>query len=155
MKLVMMVAATLCVASPVSAQSMAEVTARINRIASGEYAREVEAERARTPVVNWSAAQIRAAGRRAVLAELRDPSSAQFRNVRRIQHENGTTQFCGEVNARNGFGGMAGFKRFEAGVTNRGGASAQIDSSETLTGSHFDAGWNQFCGRITGTPVQF
>ncbi|MCV0414130.1 MAG: hypothetical protein K5831_04520 [Brevundimonas sp.] len=155
MKMVVMVAATLCMAAPASAQSMAEVTERINRIASGEYARQVEAERARTPTVNWSAAQIRAAGRGAVLAELRDPASAEFRNVRRIQHDNGSTMFCGEVNARNGYGGLAGFRRFEAGVTNRGRASAQVDSSETLTGSYFDAAWNQFCGRITGTPVQF
>lgn len=153
--MVSIVAASLCVAAPANAQSMAEVTERLNRIASGEYARQVGAERARTSTVNWSGAQIRAAGRRAVLAELRDPSSAQFRNVRRIQHENGTTQFCGEVNARNGFGGMAGFRRFEAGVTNRGEASARIDSPETLAGTHFNAAWGQFCGRIAGTPVQF
>lgn len=135
--------------------SLGAATARMRAISDGSYAACVEARRARQPVVNWTAAQIRTAGRRAVLAELRDPASAQFRNVRRIQHDNGSTMFCGEVNARNAYGGMAGFVRFEAGVTNRGSASAQLDSSETLTGTYFESAWNQFCGRIAGTSVQF
>lgn len=138
-----------------SAQTVNEVMARMQRLASGEYAREVEAERARTPPVNWSAARIQAAARQTILSELRDPGSAQFRNVRRIQHANGTTMFCGEVNARNGYGGMAGFKRFEAGVTNRGEASAMLDDQDGLTGAYFRDAWSQFCGRIPGTPVQF
>lgn len=123
--------------------------------ASGAYARQVEAERARTPRVNWSAAQIRAAGRRAVLDELRDPTSAQFRNVRRLDPINGTTTFCGEVNARNAFGGYSGFKRFESGVTNRGAASAQVDGQDGMVGAYFNSAWNQFCGRIAGTSAQF
>lgn len=138
-----------------SAQTVNEVMARMQRLASGEYAREVEAERARTPPVNWGPTRIQTAARQSVLSELRDPSSAQFRNVRRIQHANGTTMFCGEVNARNGYGGMAGFKRFEAGVTNRGEASTMLDDQEGLTGAYFRDAWAQFCGRLPGTPVQF
>lgn len=44
---------------------------------------------------------------KAAAAELRDPSSAQFRNVR-------TTGYfvCGEINGKNGFGAYAGFVRF-------------------------------------------
>jgi hypothetical protein len=91
----------------------------------------------------------------AVLSKLRDPDSAQFRNVRHIRHENGTTQFCGEVNARNGYGGMAGFKRFDAGVTDRGHASALLDDQDGLTAAYFRDAWAQFCGRIPGAPVQF
>lgn len=43
----------------------------------------------------------------AVANHLRDPSSAQFRNIR------GTGEsYCGEVNGKNGFGAYAGFRRF-------------------------------------------
>jgi hypothetical protein len=47
-----------------------------------------------------------------VAAELRDPSSAQFRNIRE-----GTEVACGEVNAKNAFGAYTGFRKF----TYRGG----------------------------------
>ncbi|MBI2248662.1 Uncharacterised protein [Brevundimonas diminuta] len=131
------------------------VMARMRDIASGAYAACVEAQRARTPPVNWTPTRIRAAARQAVTDKLRDPSSAQFRNVRRIEHSNGSTMFCGEVNGRNAYGGMSGFQRFEAGVDRTGDASALIDGSEELNATYFEGAWNQFCGRIAGTPVQF
>ncbi|HAD84247.1 MAG TPA: hypothetical protein DCG71_05325 [Brevundimonas sp.] len=55
----------------------------------------------------------------AVAAKLRDPSSAQFRNVRHRVAETGADIVCGEVNGKNGFGGYAGFQRFiyDAGTT--------------------------------------
>jgi hypothetical protein len=43
-----------------------------------------------------------------VRGQLTDPASAQFRNMRNAR---GTT-VCGEVNAKNSFGGYIGFKRF-------------------------------------------
>lgn len=43
----------------------------------------------------------------AVAAELRDPSSAQFRNIRE-----GTEAACDEVNAKNTFGAYTGFREF-------------------------------------------
>lgn len=131
------------------------VMARMRNIASGAYAACVEAQRARTPPVNWTPTRIRAAARQAVTNKLRDPSSAQFRNVRRIEHSNGSTMFCGEVNGRNAYGGMSGFQRFEAGVDRTGDASALIDGGEELNTAYFEGAWNQFCGRIAGTPVQF
>ena len=137
------------------AGSPGAVLAGLQNLADGGYAACVERRRAQQPVVNWTPVQIRSAGHRAVLSELRDPSSAQFRNVRRIQRDNGSTVFCGEVNARNGYGGMAGFTRFEAVVNNRGEASAQLDSPDNLAGAYFNTAWNQFCGRIAGTAIQF
>lgn len=131
------------------------VMARMRNIASGAYAACVEAQRARTPPVNWTPTRIRAAARQAVTDKVRDPSSAQFRNVRRIEHSNGSTMFCGEVNGRNAYGGMSGFQRFEAGVDRTGDASALIDGGEELNSAYFEGAWNQFCGRIAGTPVQF
>ena len=131
------------------------VMARMRNIASGAYAACVEAQRARTPPVNWTPTRIRTAARQAVTDKLRDPSSAQFRNVRRIVHSNGSTMFCGEVNGRNAYGGMSGFQRFEAGVGTTGNATAMIDGGEELNAAYFEGAWNQFCGRIAGTPVQF
>ncbi|MFB7879977.1 hypothetical protein [Brevundimonas diminuta] len=131
------------------------VMARMRNIASGAYAACVEAQRARTPPVDWTPTRIRTAARQAVTNKLRDPSSAQFRNVRRIEHSNGSTMFCGEVNGRNAYGGMSGFQRFEAGVGTTGNATAMIDGGEELNAAYFEGAWNQFCGRIAGTPVQF
>lgn len=131
------------------------VMARMRNIASGAYAACVEAQRARTPPVNWTPTRIRAAARQAVVNKLRDPSSAQFRNVHRIEHSNGSTMFCGEVNGRNAYGDMSGFQRFEAGVDRTGDASALIDGGEELNAAYFEGAWNQFCGRIAGTPVHF
>jgi hypothetical protein len=48
----------------------------------------------------------------AVKGKLRDPSSAQFRNVHLNKIDSNTV--CGEVNAKNAFGGYAGYMRFAA-----------------------------------------
>lgn len=49
----------------------------------------------------------RSQAEKAVAASLRDPSSAQFRNV--VERSTAT---CGEVNGKNAFGAYVGFKRF-------------------------------------------
>ena len=46
--------------------------------------------------------------RAAVLSSLRDPNSAEFRNV----YANAKNIVCGTVNAKNAFGGYAGFSAF-------------------------------------------
>lgn len=51
--------------------------------------------------------------KRQVTAQLKDPDSAQFRNVRWETHAE-LVILCGEVNAKNGFGGYAGFRPFFA-----------------------------------------
>ena len=129
--------------------------ARIDRLASGEYDRQIAAERARTPRVNWSTAQIRTAARSAVTDQLRDPGSAQFRNVRRHVNSLGTTTFCGEVNSRNAYGGMTGFRRFSSGVTDRGEASATINDQGGIVGAAFEVVWERTCSGVTGTATQF
>lgn len=50
------------------------------------------------------------AAKRAVIARLKDPDSAQFRNLRIGKGD----IVCGEVNARNSYGGMTGFQPFFA-----------------------------------------
>ncbi len=46
-----------------------------------------------------------------VKATLKDPGSAMFRNVR-IGRGLGAPAVCGEVNAKNSFGGYLGYNRF-------------------------------------------
>lgn len=143
---------------PVAAQtspSPGSVMDRIDRLASGEYDRQVAAERARTPRVNWTAAQIRTAARTAVTNRLRDPGSAQFRNVRRHVNSLGTTTFCGEVNSRNVYGGMTGFRRFHSGVTDRGEASGRINDEGGLMATVFQATWERICDGASGTSTPF
>lgn len=48
--------------------------------------------------------------------ELRDPSSAQFRNISQTEKKSllefGVVTVCGEVNGKNAYGGYVGFQRF-------------------------------------------
>lgn len=46
-----------------------------------------------------------------VRSQLKDPSSAEFRNVREVRFA-GTPKICGEVNAKNSYGGKNGYQRF-------------------------------------------
>jgi hypothetical protein len=54
---------------------------------------------------------------------LKDPASAQFRNIRRIEQtrQDGsvTELICGEVNGKNSFGGYTGFTTFHVVRNNR------------------------------------
>lgn len=43
---------------------------------------------------------------------LKDPESAQFRELRRVVNTRGTTVVCGEYNARNSYGGYVGYEPF-------------------------------------------
>lgn len=63
---------------------------------------------------------------------LKDPDSAQFRNQKRI---------CGEVNAKNSFGGYAGFKRFIAGSKEL----VFMEDDARLEEGAFQAAWGKFC----------
>lgn len=47
-----------------------------------------------------------------VTDKLRDPKSAQYRKMRVVDHGRGKVTICGEVNARNGYGGCDGFEPF-------------------------------------------
>lgn len=71
-----------------------------------------------------------------VKAHLKDPSGAQFRN-QFISTEGAP---CGEVNAKNSFGGYTGFKRYLA-------ASKELAAvdGETMDSGEFEKIWRQFC----------
>lgn len=82
--------------------------------------------------------------KRVVAAQLRDPSSAQFRN---LAYHSGFV--CGEVNGKNAYGAYEGFVRFY-GI----GDSMTIDPQDTrvlLAGfptasEQFDRTWKGYCG---------
>jgi hypothetical protein len=60
----------------------------------------------------WFGAETIVAAKRAVRGELKDPDSAQFKDVRANYTEEFGVVACGRVNARNDFGGYTGFRRF-------------------------------------------
>jgi RNA polymerase subunit RPABC4/transcription elongation factor Spt4 len=82
-------------------------------------------------------ADLQYAAQEAVKAQLRDPESAKFSNVT-VVHKPGSTAVCGEVNARNGFGGYTGYQQFMA-----SGQMAVIRTA--ATGDAFVRLWNKAC----------
>ena len=78
------------------------------------------------------------AGQEAIKAKLRDPESAQFRNVA-FHSASGTPLTCGEVNSKNAFGGYSGFERFIA-----AGDVLTVVESEMADGE-MDKMWGRFC----------
>jgi len=60
----------------------------------------------------WFGAETIVAAERAVRGELKDPDAAQFRDVRVNYTEEFGVVACGQVNAKNEFGGYTGFRRF-------------------------------------------
>ncbi|PND34823.1 hypothetical protein C1I89_10260 [Achromobacter pulmonis] len=67
-----------------------------------------------------------------VLATLKDPDSAKFRNQK---------SFCGEVNSKNSFGGYTGFKRFIA----AGKDLVVFEGDKSLARGAFQEAWGEFC----------
>ena len=63
----------------------------------------------------WFGAETIVAAERAVRGELKDPDTAQFRDVRANYSEDFGVVACGRVNAKNDFGGYTGFRRFVSG----------------------------------------
>jgi len=80
-------------------------------------------------------------GKHLVADSLKDPGSAQFRNVRFVKYGPGAV-ICGEVNGKNSYGGYVGFKRFVAGTTGstfvESGKYADVDAAA-------NAGINSAC----------
>lgn len=137
-------------AGAASAQSVNDVMGRIHSLADGSYARSVERERAALPVINRTPAQFDANARAVVLSELRDASSARFRNVQRYPQEDGAMLYCGEINARNGYGGRSGYGRFIVNAWRQGARGASFEADPD-----FEFLWGRFCDRSGGVAVTF
>lgn len=77
-------------------------------------------------------------GKDMVLQKLKDPKSAEFRDVYFFQGSDGVPMTCGQVNAKNSFGGYTGFKHFVSAGT------ADLTYLETEV-KDFHVVWNKYC----------
>lgn len=86
-------------------------------------------------------------GKELVKSRLKDPSSAKFRNVYFIRaNVGGTPTVCGEVNAKNSFGGMTGYKKF----LSAGTIEFTLIEGDT---SDFNEIWRGMCNGTDKTPM--
>lgn len=76
-----------------------------------------------------------------ITAKLKDPDSADFRNVH-FYSGSGRPIVCGEVNAKNSFGGYSGFEPFVASGTDLAFLASEMSSPQEMT-----AVWQKFCVR--------
>lgn len=72
---------------------------------------------------------------------LKDPDTAEFRNVvvYNVRMNDGSKgyAFCGEVNAKNGFGGYSGYQRFVG--------NPAVVALESESAGEFQSLWNDYC----------
>lgn len=77
-------------------------------------------------------------GKEAVQAKLKDPDSAQFKDVIFVQKANEIPVACGEVNSKNSFGAYAGFQHFvSAGSPENTYLESEVEDFAEL--------WNKLC----------
>lgn len=77
-----------------------------------ELERPISEAEKKTRQEKWFGAEAIVAAERAVRRELKDPNSAQFKDVRASYTEEFGVVACGRVNAKNELGGYTGFRRF-------------------------------------------
>lgn len=77
---------------------------------------------------------------RAVKGHMKDPGSVRFRNSRFTAYQGRTPVVCGEVNAKNGFGGRTGYQKFIA-----SGETFGPYLEETTPAGEFAKAWNELC----------
>jgi hypothetical protein len=80
-------------------------------------------------------------GKEQIKTKLKDPDSATFRNVH-FYSGGGVPVTCGEVNAKNSFGGYNGFERFIA-----AGSQLAVLESDMKSPSELDEVWARFCSK--------
>ena len=97
----------------ISTSSLADPYDKLRQISLSEvasYSASVKADLAKeTPQ------QIVEKGKKTIADILKDPESAQFRKVRLVQYLDGAV-VCGEINAKNSYGGYVGFSDFVGGT---------------------------------------
>lgn len=76
---------------------------------------------------------------RKVKEVLKDPDSADFRDLRVPR---GAAYLCGEVNSRNSFGGFNGHRRFMAGAASTMPVAIE---GENMEAAEFDTAWAKLC----------
>lgn len=91
------------------------------------------------PSVEAENAKYEITAQEGIKQRLRDPSSAQFSNLKVVRRDGKVLGVCGQVNSKNGFGGMSGPTRFIY-----GGATA-IEGDGVMDDENFDGAWQMIC----------
>lgn len=78
-----------------------------------------------------------------VKRQLKDPESARFQNIR-LSAYNGGLVLCGELNAKNSYGGYVGFRRFVAGTISA--TMQETDRRHPDSAAASNAGIIEACG---------
>ncbi|WP_115389819.1 hypothetical protein [Shewanella algae] len=76
--------------------------------------------------------------RNKALARLKDPKSAEFKDVYFFRGADNVPMTCGQVNSKNSFGGFVGFQHFVSG----GSPDMTFLQNEV---DDFASVWNKFC----------
>lgn len=112
------------IASKVAPRSEPEVAAQAT---AQQPEKPLSAAEKKARQEKWFGAKTIVAAQRAVRATLKDPDSAQFKQVYANYTEGYDVVACGQVNSKNSLGGYTGFKRF---VSN--GKSAIIEGRDNI-----------------------
>lgn len=78
------------------------------------------------------------AGKDAIRLKMKDPNSAEFKDVYFFRGKDGVPVACGKVNSKNSFGGYTGFKYFIA----AGNSNLAVTEEEV---SDFQVLWKKMC----------
>lgn len=84
-----------------------------------------------------------------IKGQLKDPESATFRNVSVPEGAGVVMYVCGEVNAKNSFGGYVGYKRFYVMLTSGNSEPLSLidgDSDDRMQG-FFEDMWKDHCSK--------
>ncbi|WP_312707548.1 hypothetical protein [Stenotrophomonas sp.] len=99
-------------AAPTTAVAALPKQAQEPAAPQSEPERPMSSAEKKTQQEKWFGAETIVAAERAVRRELKDPDSAQFKDVRANYTEEFGVVACGRVNAKNELGGYTGFRRF-------------------------------------------
>lgn len=98
--------------APESAQTPAGMTPTQTKPAPSEPEKSLSPAEKKTQQEKWFGAETIVAAQRAVRGALKDPDSAQFKDVYANYTEKFGVVACGKVNSKNSFGAYTGFRRF-------------------------------------------
>ena len=119
----------------------------LRQISLSEVARY--AASVKTDLVNDAPYQVIEKGKKAIADTLKDPASAQFRNVRLVQYLDGAV-ICGEINGKNSYGGYVGFRDFVGGTST--GTMRDIDTKYPDITAAANTGIDTACSGKPYTP---
>ena len=112
---------------PISAASASSPSTKQQEAKAPQPEKSISAAEKKAQQEKWFGAETIVSAKRAVRASLKDPDSAQFKDVYANYTEEFQVVACGRVNSKNSLGGYTGFKRF---VSN--GKSAIIEGRDNL-----------------------